>query len=305
MSKEARDAVWAHSTQSGSPLVVLLAMAELASKEMLAWPSVPTLARMARITERNVRNAIDKLVEAGEIRKAGTGRRGVVIYDLTPVARDRGQEAEPLSSATGDEDHQPLSPATPVGIDTPVARDTPPLSSATGDPLSPATPKPSYNRKGTVEDEDAGTRKGAVPVRGAVPAATDHGAAQIAAAWPDVAERVLSILGTSSKDPTWYGTTGVVQQWLADGADPERDIYPTITAVIAKARQARQDSAWLPNGLRFFSRAVAETRILNTTMPPGGPNGRPHRHTKLDPDLQLQADRDAILSALADELASG
>lgn len=84
--------------------------------------------------------------------------------------------------------------------------------------------------------------------------------------WRAAADRVLDVLGVSVKDPNWYGTTGVVAQWLADGADMERDILPAVTALLAKARD-QNGPHWLPKSLRYFTSAIAETRVANTHKP--------------------------------------
>lgn len=63
--------------------------------------------------------------------------------------------------------------------------------------------------------------------------------------------RCLEILGRSD-DPTW--NYGVVHQWLADGCDPEKHIFPTLKRIVAEGRAASVTS------LNYFTKAVMEAR---------------------------------------------
>ncbi len=103
MSIDASKRVWQHSKASGSALVLLLALADHADDAGEAWPSQTTLARLAKITDRQVRALLHDLVAAGEIEIVGEGRRGVIVYRIacgdeaetsTPEARFRTPEAD-------------------------------------------------------------------------------------------------------------------------------------------------------------------------------------------------------------------
>jgi hypothetical protein len=78
MSVKVMNHVWHHSRQSGGALLVLLAIADHASDDGgNAWPSLPTLALKARLSERQVVNVLHRLEGAGEIvidRGRGRGR---------------------------------------------------------------------------------------------------------------------------------------------------------------------------------------------------------------------------------------
>jgi DNA-binding transcriptional ArsR family regulator len=67
MSIEASRHVWATTKQSGSALIVLLAIADYADKSGLAWPTVKSLAAKARMSIRNVQYHLNRLRDAGEI----------------------------------------------------------------------------------------------------------------------------------------------------------------------------------------------------------------------------------------------
>jgi hypothetical protein len=67
MSIRVMSSVWENTKQSGSNLVILLAISDFANDDGEAWPSVNTLAKKARITERECQFILRKLTEAGEI----------------------------------------------------------------------------------------------------------------------------------------------------------------------------------------------------------------------------------------------
>lgn len=70
-------AVWQHSKQSGGALVLLLAIADNAHDDGDgAFPSVGTLAKKARMSERNVNLVLLQLAQAGEIAITPGGGRG-------------------------------------------------------------------------------------------------------------------------------------------------------------------------------------------------------------------------------------
>jgi hypothetical protein len=68
MSVEAMALALHHSKAKGTAKVVLLGIANH-DGDGGAWPSIPTLAAYANVTERNVQKSIDGLLEAGEIRR--------------------------------------------------------------------------------------------------------------------------------------------------------------------------------------------------------------------------------------------
>lgn len=59
--------------------------------------------------------------------------------------------------------------------------------------------------------------------------------------------------------PEFLGDTGLVNQWLADGCEPDPDIYPTMTRLIEKRNGER------PSSLSYFTAAVQEARRSRTT----------------------------------------
>lgn len=76
MSIQTTTAVWNHSRHDGVPLLVLLAIADHVNTEGLAWPSMSTLAKKARITERHAYRVVEQLLQSGELEKKPGGGRG-------------------------------------------------------------------------------------------------------------------------------------------------------------------------------------------------------------------------------------
>lgn len=76
--------VWEYSAVGGSELLVLLAIADHAHDDGGgAWPSVPTLARKCKLSDRHVRRVIRALEDSGEIAvERGAGRNGVNVYTI-------------------------------------------------------------------------------------------------------------------------------------------------------------------------------------------------------------------------------
>jgi hypothetical protein len=98
MSVKVMSYVWQHSSQSGGALLVLLAIADHASDDGgNAWPSLPTLARKARLSERQVVNVLHQLEAAGEIRVARGGGRGQVNHYTVLMPESRKDFTENLS----------------------------------------------------------------------------------------------------------------------------------------------------------------------------------------------------------------
>lgn len=96
--------VWDESKQNGTALLLLLAIADHANDQGIAWPSISTLAAKARVKDRQAQNLIAQLESAGElVVKRGKGRRNTSIYVVTcggkgAIQRDL-DEAEKVQSS--------------------------------------------------------------------------------------------------------------------------------------------------------------------------------------------------------------
>ena len=84
MSYTAVQAVLKNSKQSGTTKLVLVCIAEHSNKESgKAWPGIETLAGYCNVSKQSIHNALNKLVEAGELEihyKAGP--KGVNVYRI-------------------------------------------------------------------------------------------------------------------------------------------------------------------------------------------------------------------------------
>lgn len=81
MSIRVMSTVWSESRASGGELLVLLALADFAHDNGVAFPSVQTLARKARLSERQTQRALASLVKKGELKvKKGAGPSGTNLY---------------------------------------------------------------------------------------------------------------------------------------------------------------------------------------------------------------------------------
>ena len=75
--------VWEYSTARRGDLLVLQALADFAHDDGIAWPSVETLARKARLSVRQTQYAIRRLVRSGELKVSKSkGPRGCHLYHI-------------------------------------------------------------------------------------------------------------------------------------------------------------------------------------------------------------------------------
>lgn len=97
MSVQATTWVWDHSKAENAGLLVMLAIADGANREGAAsMQSVPTIAKMCRISERHVMRCIVKLIEMGELERTGRSQRyGTSVYRLARMGRDPDYGPEP------------------------------------------------------------------------------------------------------------------------------------------------------------------------------------------------------------------
>jgi hypothetical protein len=111
MSIELTNAVWKHSRQKKSgALVVLLAIADYANVDGIAWPAIPTLARKARMSKRNVQRWLSSLQLDGELKVLrNQGRCGTNIYQICLHVAHAEK-----SDAHGASDSCVVKPVTPV-----------------------------------------------------------------------------------------------------------------------------------------------------------------------------------------------
>ena len=81
MSVHVMSQVWRHGPKDGNDLLVLLAIADFADDEGYCWPSMASIAKKARMTERGARKIARRLEEAGHLScDVGGGRGGSNRY---------------------------------------------------------------------------------------------------------------------------------------------------------------------------------------------------------------------------------
>jgi hypothetical protein len=137
--------VWEASRQSGGALLVLLAIADFADDDGLAYPSIATLARKARLSDRQVQRVIAGLVAARELTvEPRAGRQGSHLFRVATGASAASSATSRQSVSTPDE----MSPRQNVTGDTlsPPARHRrrEGVTPVTPAGVTPASPKPSY-----------------------------------------------------------------------------------------------------------------------------------------------------------------
>lgn len=302
MSLTATKAVWAHSSQSGTALLVMLALADHADANMVAWPSAATLAAMARTTDRHARRILKDLVAAGEIEPVGTGSRGVVKYRLTFDTHVRGEAPPTPDTDVRGEDHQPLTPMSGDAGVTPDTHVTPRLTPTSGDPLTPMSPEPSGNRQRTVGGGgDARAREGGPLVQSGDPNAD-------VAAITDQARAILrhwnaEVTRLWGGDPSPRSSTNaleVAKGWVREGVPLDLALN-----VITKGLERKREGGQGPPGSPAYVRhSMADALTLRNSPETRGQQHatkrRAPQHQQQDPhaadvDAQRRAARRARL----------
>jgi helix-turn-helix protein len=76
--------VWQRSQHKGSELLLLLALADNANDQGVAYPSRRTLAKKTRMSDRHVKRLVQVLIRSGElVVHFGSGPRGCNEYQIT------------------------------------------------------------------------------------------------------------------------------------------------------------------------------------------------------------------------------
>ena len=84
MSIHVQSYVWKNSAQKGSSLLLLLYLADCANEDgNNIYPSVKSMAKMTRMSERNCQYVLRQLVECGEVIKHdSSGPRGTTMFSI-------------------------------------------------------------------------------------------------------------------------------------------------------------------------------------------------------------------------------
>ncbi len=102
MSVEHTSRVWKQAKQNGAKLLLLLAIADFANANGVAFPSVSTLAKMTRTDERHIRRRLNELTSSGDL--AIYRRRRRTSFYIVRVGQSEEEFSEAIAaiaSATG------------------------------------------------------------------------------------------------------------------------------------------------------------------------------------------------------------
>ncbi len=138
MSIKVSTGVWQGSRNKSGNLLVLLAVADHADDQGIAWPGLALLARKARLSQRHARRCLNHLVASGELEiLPSQAPSGKALYKI------RLDQLNPdnLSAATAASDA-----VTPTSVSTD-ADDRPPASPYIEEPSSESSKEPSSRAK--------------------------------------------------------------------------------------------------------------------------------------------------------------
>ncbi len=109
MSVETSNRVWKQSGKGGTPLLLLLALADWSDDWGYCHPSIEQMAIKCRQTERNILNLIADLEKSNELRRLARGKGGrgkgsgsvyQVITGMNQVEITASEQSSPLARAT-------------------------------------------------------------------------------------------------------------------------------------------------------------------------------------------------------------
>ncbi|SFY48707.1 helix-turn-helix domain-containing protein [Streptomyces sp. F-1] len=149
MSSEAREWVWEHSSSRGAARLVLLSIADrVADEQCISYASLSTLAKRTRASVSTVREAVERLLLAGELEQLDdlVGPQRSTVYRMPLAAEAVGQAQRERQETDGD-------------------------AAAAGEPAAPAQLRLSALRRygirpREVPESPARVRKSAVPETG-------------------------------------------------------------------------------------------------------------------------------------------
>lgn len=105
LSVQALTWVFDHSEATLGDRLVMLVIADHARADGTgAWPSVETIAREAKVSERTVTRSFARLVELGEIVERGKSRAGTKVWDLPKMGVTSATERGDNLSVEGGQD---------------------------------------------------------------------------------------------------------------------------------------------------------------------------------------------------------
>ncbi|MFF1422023.1 helix-turn-helix domain-containing protein [Streptomyces sp. NPDC058280] len=168
MSSDAREWVWEHSASRGNARLVMLSIADrVADEQCVSWASLSSLATRTRASVSTVREAIDRLLKAGELEQLDdfTGPQRSTVYRLplaaNAVAQALREQQDDSDGASPDEPEAPLTlrisalrryGIRPREVPESAAKDRKPAGPETGTSRRKPAPRRSGNRHGAVPE---------------------------------------------------------------------------------------------------------------------------------------------------------
>ena len=127
--------VWENSPQKGTALLLLLAISDFANDDGEAWPSVPTLAKKIRMSERYTQMLLGELVTEKELQvKEQASKYGTNIYRVigvkpaSPVKRSAPKGEAEFTEGVKPASHNPsLNHQEPLQAPKPTVPDNDPV----------------------------------------------------------------------------------------------------------------------------------------------------------------------------------
>ncbi|MFJ8957703.1 helix-turn-helix domain-containing protein [Streptomyces sp. NPDC102383] len=119
MSGEAREWVWEHSSSRGAARLVMLSIADrVADEQCVSWASLSSLAKRTRASVSTVREAIDRLVDAGELEQLDdlVGPQRSTVYRLPLAAEAVAQTLRSQQQREGDDPASTDEPTAPAKL---------------------------------------------------------------------------------------------------------------------------------------------------------------------------------------------
>ncbi|MDD5177369.1 MAG: helix-turn-helix domain-containing protein [Sterolibacterium sp.] len=106
--------VWDHSNLGGTELLLLLAIADFANDDGVAWPSVGTLAKKIRMSERNTYYLLAKIAKTGELTiETNKGPRGCNLFRVHVLQGEKIAPLKPVAGTPEAGSSRPLKPTAP------------------------------------------------------------------------------------------------------------------------------------------------------------------------------------------------
>ena len=149
MSVKCMSAVWEHSAEKGSALLLLLAIADNANDMGHAWPGTKVLAKKTRLSRQTVHNLLKRLERSGELiihRKRGKRNQYLVLTGMTEEAQKQAVAAfnerigiVPESGRLQADEKKPVKTSLPVNKAEPVKRG---LQPDKDEPVNPSLQPP-------------------------------------------------------------------------------------------------------------------------------------------------------------------